>query len=267
MLPKRVLAFIVPTFCFCLLVAMASGVSADPIAVDEILREQGQSSDPSLLNLVPNVEMSFKSATNLLTVILSNEASYEGEPDAGHLLTGLGFNLPPGVSIQDTSGQDSSISLPDESVIIYPNGTIGISLSQDNWGFANHAMGHFSTEAQSTVGTVLSCMNADSEVTFAGNAASNALMDAFDYGLQGQEPTPGHPTKATIRNGLVFSLYLDGPTGTEADLVSYVGDHAVVVSYGSPTGSIIVPEPATSSTCIALLAALVIFRLRRRRAG
>ena len=98
MLPKRVFdAFIMPTVCFCLLVAMASGVSAVPvnvpISIDEILREQGESSDPSLEDLVPRVEMSFDSASKLLTVILSNEASYVGDPNAGHLLTGLGFNL------------------------------------------------------------------------------------------------------------------------------------------------------------------------------
>ncbi|MCX7424763.1 MAG: hypothetical protein NTW96_03920 [Planctomycetia bacterium] len=86
--------------------------------------------------------------------------------------------------------------------------------------------------------------------------------------MQGPEPTRGHPAKATIRNGLVFSLYLDGPAETDWDsLLSHVQDNAVVVSYGSPTGSVMVPEPATSSTCVALLAALVIFRLRRRRAG
>jgi hypothetical protein len=216
--------------------------------------------------------MSFDSDTNLLTVILSNEASYEGDPDAGHLLTGLGFNLPPGVSIEDVPVHDSLVSLLGRSVIVDPivdpDGTTGILLSQDDWGYANEAMGHFVTTAQLTTNTVLSCMKADAAVTFAGHAASNALMDAFDYGLQGLELTPGHPVKRSIRNAVAFNLYLDGPTGT--DLLSYVKDHAVVVSYGSPTSSVIVvpvPEPATSSACVALLAALVIFRLRRRRAG
>jgi hypothetical protein len=266
-------ACIVPSVLLCLLAGMASGVSAMPayvtITVDEILREQGQASDPSLGDLNPLVEMSFDSGSKLLTVILGNDASYVGDPDAGHLLTGLGFNLLPGVSIQDTPERDSSISLAAGSVIVDPDGTSGISLSQDDWGYANGPTGgHFVDPAQSSTNTVLSCMKADSAVTFAGHAASNALMGSFDYGLQGLEPTPGHSEKRSIRNAVVFSLYLDGPSGTNWDgLLSHVEDNAVVVSYGSPTGSAKVPEPATSAMCVALLAAFVVFRPRRRRAG
>ena len=144
MLPKRVLAFIVSTFCFCLLVAMASrsvGRALRPvpitITVDEILREQGQSSDPSLEDLDPRVEMSFDSATKLLTVILSNEASYAGEPDAGHLLTGLGFNLPPDVSIEDVPGRDSSDLSSRRIGDRRSRRDHRDLLSQDDWGYAN----------------------------------------------------------------------------------------------------------------------------------
>ena len=93
--------------------------------------------------------MSFNATSKLLTVVLSNEASYAGGTDAGHLLTGLGFNLLPGVSIEDTGPtgvRDSSIQLHGGSVIINPESNP--SPFQDVWGYANEAMGHFSDPAR-----------------------------------------------------------------------------------------------------------------------
>ncbi len=267
--------FITPMFCICLLMGLPTEVFAEfiDINVDEILFEQNTANDPPWQDLQPSVEMSFDTTSKLLRVVLSNDASYTGSPDAGHLLTGLGFNLLPGVFIEDTAGRDSSIRLPDGSVIIDPkhdpNGTSGIPLSQDDWGYVTGgAMGHFLTPAESTINTVLSTMKADAAVTFAGNAASNALMGSFDYGLQGLEPTPGHPVKWSIRNALAFDLYLHGPAETDwLDLLAHIEANPVVVSYGSPgTSSIAVPEPTTLAMCLALFGVALVFRLRHSRA-
>ena len=265
--------FIIPAFCFCFLVGLPTGLFAEIIDIDEILFEDNSPNDPPWQDLEPRVEMSFDAASKLLTVLLSNNARYAGSSDAGHLLTGLGFSLLPEVSIMDTGptgGRDSSIWLPAGLVIIDPvsdpNGTSGIPLSQDDWGYANGgAMGHFLDPGESTTNTVLSTMKSDTAVTFAGNAASNALLDAFDYGLQGLAPTPGHSNKRSIRNALAFDLYLEGPAGTDwSGLLAHIEANPVVVSYGSP-GCSTIPEPATLSLCLALFGIVMIFRLRRCR--
>lgn len=264
------LALIVTTSCIAVLLVIPGGAMGESINVDEIIFEQGGSNDPALDDLNPQVSMSFDSATKLLTVVLSNESSYAGSPDAGHLLTGLGFNLPTGVSIEDIpgAGRDSTVQLTAGSVIIDPvsdpNGTSGILLTQDDWGYANGVKGgHFVTAARLSTNTVLSSMKPDAEVTFAGNSAKK--LETFDYGLQGLDPTPGHPQKSSIRNSVTFSLYLDGSPATDWDgLLSYINGNAVVVSYGSPRcSSQPVPEPGVFTACLVLFAALTVFRSRR----
>ncbi|MBN2291937.1 MAG: hypothetical protein JXM70_05895 [Pirellulales bacterium] len=218
-------------------------------------------------DLKPNVEMSFDVISKKLTVLLSNDASYMGSPDAGHLLTGLGFNLLPGVFIEDTLSRDSSILLPDGASIIDPRESSDIMLSQDDWGYVTGgSMGHFTTVAKSATNTILSTMNSDSAVTFAGNAASNSLMDSFDYGLQGLDPTPGHSTKRSIRNALEFEIYLTGPADTDWNgLLAYIDANPVVASYGSPGTSVTVPvpEPAMPMMCLALFGVTMVLRSRR----
>ena len=260
--------FLNTAFGFCLLMGLPTVGFAEYINIDKILFEENSSSDPPWQDLEPRVEMSFDATSKMLTVVLSNEACYTGTPDAGHLLTGLGFTLLPGVSIEDTAGRNSAIRLPAGSVIIDPvtdpNGTSGILLSQNDWGYVNGgAMGHFLDPGESTVNTVLSTMKSDSAMTFAGNAASNALMDSFDYGIQGLAPTPGHSNKRSIRNALAFDLYLDGPAATDWNgLLANIKACPVVVSYGSPGSFIAVPEPATSSMCLVMFGVVLIFRLR-----
>jgi hypothetical protein len=268
------LGLVINLLLLCGLAGVPRGVLGESINVDEILLENNSSGDPSPDQLQPSVAMTLDTMAKRLTVTLSNEASYSGSPDAGHLLTGLAFNLPTGVVIQDTPTRDSRIWLPAGSIILDPKkdptGASGIALTQDDWGYASGvASGHFVTEAVLDTNTVLSTMNSDAAFTFSGSPASNSLLDAVDYGLQGLAPAPGHSEKRSIRNAVGFELYLDGPATTDWDnLLSYIQDHAVVVSYGSPTGSTgsIVPEPASAMLCFSLGSMLLAFCWRRRQA-
>ena len=112
-------------------------------------------------------------------------------------------------------------------------------------------------------------MNADAAVTFAGNTASNASMDAFDYGLQGLEPTPGHPAKRSIRNARRVQP-LSGRAGRDG-LGQLAFPCARPIRLSSATARLPVPSWFPSRprrrACVALLAALAVFGLRRRRGG
>ena len=256
---------VVLTLCVCLIVGSPTATFAERIDIDELLVETNSDNDPLPQQLVPLVEMTFDDSSKLLTVVVTNESCYAGGCDAGHLLTGVGFNLMPGVVIEDSGARNSAIWLPDGSAVVDPKNPGVIALSQNDWGYAiNGAMGHFLDPAELTTNTVLSTMNSDAATTFAGNPASNDLMDSFDYGLQGLAPTPGHSKDRSIRNSIGFDLYLDGPAGTDwSNLIDYIQANPVVVSFGSPQCSTAtVPEPAVSLMSLMVFAFALFLRRR-----
>ena len=69
--------------------------AADTINVDQVLYQSGGVADANLLSGTVNMSL----AGNVLTIILRNTSQNGAGDGAGILLTGIGFQLPTGVSI------------------------------------------------------------------------------------------------------------------------------------------------------------------------
>lgn len=99
---------------------LAAPAFASSITVDQITYNIGDLTLAQAANLRATVDMEFNTGTSLLTVTLTNASGLTtgGTASASNLLTGLGFNLPEGVTIIDTPSQDSRIVLGADSIIL-----------------------------------------------------------------------------------------------------------------------------------------------------
>jgi hypothetical protein len=233
---------------------------AENMTVNEYLCEIGN------LNVSAAVTMNY--SAGVLDVTVRNTTNTPGSgPDAGWVLTGLGFNLPNGMTIVDTSSMNSSIALPSGSSVV-PSSTF----SQDAWGYTTMSSGivkkgHFKSIADdgfavNAVNTTLSTLKEDvGDKTFGGSSANTVGL--FDYALQSASapagPTPQGPY---IEDSLNFKLYLSG--AYDGDLLDYIQEHRIVAAFGSPTQSV-VPEPSTLAALIGTALVGGILALRRRR--
>lgn len=226
-------------FCAWLSVTPVHAVS---VAVDQILYNLSPVNgltESQARNLSATVDMTY--VGGVLTVALVNTSGpTTGDiKNASNLLTGLGFMLPDGVSI-DRFG--SSISLPEGSRVIG-----GGAFSQNIWGWGSGSPGgHFDDPGVLPVNLTLSAMAADADYTFSPWSWKSSILGGTDYGLQSSTGSPANG--ARILPGIVFNLGLQGASG---DLLSFIDANGVVLTYGSPDclqGQLNVqpvPEPET----------------------
>jgi hypothetical protein len=228
-----------------------------PITVDEILYASG--TNPALLS--GTVDMTLTG--NLLQVTLTNTSADAAGSGAGILLTGIGFQLPAGISIYSGSAT-------------IPLGSTGIGFATSNvsseWGYDNNPLhsGAFNGDAVLSYTTVVSSMESQTEVQFAaGSVAPPGNLNGPDFGLVSSLETGalGSGVEA-IRNSLQISLVLGGGVSIPSNLLTMIQAGNVGLSFGSPGISNLtaVPEPASLSLFglgLASLAAVV--RRRRKR--
>ena len=125
MIGKMITRSILASFVLALFAARAS---AGAITVDQVLYQ----SDIANANLLSGtVDMTFASNTNTLSIILTNTSSDLAGDGAGILLTGLGFQLPTGVSI--ASG--TAVIAPGSTGVNF-TGVAGTDVSKE-WGYDN----------------------------------------------------------------------------------------------------------------------------------
>lgn len=231
--------------------------SAVPISYDEIIYQTTTTPNPALLR--GTIDMTF--AGSVLTITLTNTSADAASNDsAGNLLTGIGFNLPPGMSIRS-----GSLSMSGETAVGFTAPGDG-NVSQE-WGYDNGPLksGGFLGIAVHTVNTAVSSMESQTDTRFAmGSLFNPPQLNGPDGGLLSANftGTLGNGEEA-IRDSVVIRLTLNG---TYADnLLTFIDTNPVVLSFGSPDPAPQqVPEPRT----LLLVGAgvLAMGMIRRRRA-
>ncbi len=240
-----------------ILALFAARASAGAITVDQVLYQ----SDIANSNLLSGtVDMTFASNTNTLTIVLTNTSSDLAGDGAGILLTGLGFQLPTGVSI--ASG--TAVIAPYSTGVNF-TGVAGTDVSKE-WGYDNSPLnsGVFQSGLFGllTYNTVVGSMVSITTNQFAAGSIDNAPpgLAGPDFGLVSKSETGalGNGNEA-IRSSIIITLVL---TGASLNLVDSINAGSVGVSFGSPNA---VPEPPLLS--LLLVPGLAGLYLARKRAA
>jgi hypothetical protein len=254
MIGKMIKRSILSVFVLALFAARAS---AGAITVDQVLYQ----SDIANANLLSGtVDMTFASNTNTLSIILTNTSSDLAGDGAGILLTGLGFQLPTGVSI--ASG--TAVIAPGSTGVNFA-GVAGTDVSKE-WGYDNSPLnsGVFQSGLFGglTYNTVVGSMVSITTNQFAAGSIDGAPagLAGPDFGLVSNSETGslGGGNEA-IRNSIIITLVL---SGTSLNLLDSINKGNVGLSFGSPNP---VPEPPLLS--LLLVPGLAGLYLARKRAA
>lgn len=235
----RKLFLVSATVTFGAILGFAAGPStaeAVPITYNEIIFQSGNGLNSSLLS--GTVDMTHNSAQNYLTIELTNTSGVAGATLSQNLLTGIGFNLPTGVTINTTGSH--LVSLTSGSVIS-PSG----SVDNTKWGYGNPATsGPFPSlpsgqTVNANLGTVQSMITNDLNNT----ATPPANVQGPNFGMLSDSGSYSACTNGLqcAIDSLTFRLYLSGSyTGS---LTNYIDSNHVVLAFGSPNLAR-VPEPS-----------------------
>ena len=218
-------------------ILMASNnVFATTLTIDEIVYQPTSGLDPNLLSGAADATYS----GGVLTITLTNTSGNLGAigKDASALLTGIGFNLPDGMSITSGSVAIPVAPSPDASSIV--NAPVSYNL-QATWGYGEGGS-PFQTDhyVLGSIGTDVSTMQSAITNDFTGTATPTANVDGPAWGLlSGSQSSFGSGLTA-IEDTIVITLYLSGYYS--GDLIQYINNGDVAIAFGSPTA---VPEPTT----------------------
>lgn len=243
-----------------LVLAFSVDSQAASVSYDEVIFEDsGQPGFDSSV-LAGSVDMTFSSG--VLTVVLTNTSTGVTNGDAStNLLTGIGFNLPSGVSIGS-----GSVAVTSGSSGVNWSGTGGDDVSGE-WGYDNDPLdsGPFQNPAitASSVNTATTAMVASSSDKFSSTPLFNpATLDGPEFGLlSGSVADSTAGGLYAVQDSVTLSLNLSG--SYSGDLVQFIDGNDVVLSWGSPNSST-VPEPATMAVIGAGLVGLGVLRRRRK---
>jgi hypothetical protein len=230
------------------LALFAGTASADPVTVDQVLYQTGIA-DPSLLK--GTVDMTFGGGT--LTITLTNISSDLAGDGAGILLTGIGFELPTGVSI---TGGKAIIGVGSTAVNF-----AGTDVSQE-WGFDNSPLNSGVFQSGLPVlsyNTVVGAMTSITTNQFAAGSLDGqpAGLAGPDFGLISALETGSIGSNEAIKSSIVITLNLS--SWLTQDQFNSIKNGNVGLSFGSPNP---VPEPFTLSLLLPGLAGLYFARKR-----
>lgn len=229
-----------------LVLGMAGIAVAIPVTYDEIIYQSQGGTDPNLLSAL--VDMSFSGST--LSIIFTNTSNPLASTEASSLfLTGIGFNLPTGMSISSgsvavTSGSNGWYK---DFISNNPYTLAGGADISGEWGYDNSPLdsGPFQTTPSGittqTVNSVVSAMEASTTNKFSNIPLGKpVVLNGPEFGAICIGCDSGGLNY--IRNSVTISLLLSG--SYSGDLVSWIDSQDMVVSFGSPD-SVPVPEPNT----------------------
>jgi hypothetical protein len=234
--------------------ALATGkASAEAITVDQILFDSSGITDVNLLS--GDVDMVLNG--NVLQITLTNTSGDAAGDGAAILLTGIGFELPDGVSIDS-----GSVLIASGSTGVSFSGSGGTNVSQE-WGYDNDPLASGAFQGLPNVlsyNTVASSMESNSEAQFAaGSIAPPGNLNGPDFGLVSDSETGGLGSGVeAINDSVVIYLTLDGTL--PADLIDFIENGNVGLSFGSPNT---VAEPTTLALLIP--GVVGVFLTRRRK--
>ena len=248
--------------------------SATVITYDEIVYSNDAApTDPSLL--AGTIDMTL-SMSYVLTITLTNTSPLgvhgevaSAEP-ANNLLTGIGFNLPSGVSID--GGSANSVS---STLLNFPMGFTGPNLDvSQEWGYDNDPIleGPLFVVAALSYTTGVTSMTSSTDALFAsGTIDTMPPLNGPDFGLlSGFVPASTAGALEAIQARVVIMVDLLGlgmePDDFDGDLIDYIDAHPVALLFGSPTDTTI-PEPGTLAIFAFGLLSLGFFARRRRLAA
>jgi hypothetical protein len=233
------------------LMGLALQVSAIPIGVDQIIYQHVSGGNPDALAGTVNMTLS----GNTLTIVLRNTSTASGVQGSFNLLTGVGFNLPTGVTIGT-----GSAAVAAGSGVNWSTATFGLNVSQE-WGYDNNVTsGPFQDVTTLDVNTAVSAMVASSDAKFTpGMLLPPDTLNGPEFGLLSSAvPTTDAGGLYAIRDSVTITLNLAGTVN--GNLLSFIDANPVVLSFASPDR---VPEGG--STAIMLGLALLGFGGLRRK--
>ncbi len=232
---KRCLLALVTVVCLIFLLPAPS--SALLLTIDQIIFEQDGSVNSAVLAGTADASLS----DSTLMIILTNiSTGVTGGAASTNLLTGIGFNLPFGVTID---GGGSSISLNGSTPINFS------TLTDADWGGDNDVTsGPFQNVTTLAVNTAAATLQAAIDFDFNGlfttGPPPRANVDGPSFGLLSGNVDPGTAGgQQAIQDSLTLSLQLNGLGGFPGDLLPFIDENAVVLAFGSPNTRL--PEPGT----------------------
>lgn len=209
--------------------------NADMLTIDQIIFQDG-GIDSSVLAGTADASL----VGNILTIELTNVSTdVTGGSAATNLLSGIGFNLPGGVTINFGS---SSIAITSGSTAI----NFTAPLPQTEWGGTNTVdSGPFQDVATLLVNAVAATLQAASDFDFTGTPIPPGNVDGPSYGLLSGNVAAGTAGgQQAIQDSVTLTLFLDGTL--PANLLAFIEQNPVVLAFGSPTSAgPPVPEPGT----------------------
>ncbi len=231
--------------------------SAATLNIDEIIYQPGAGLDPAKLS--GSVDAIISGST--LTITLTNSSLSTGGDTSGWLLTGLGFYLPGGVTLTNTSTVVSGGSSGTYSI----SGTTHPLSSGDNlrgeWGGGDPSgSGPFSNLTTKNVNYVSATLQS---AFYDGSPFDPTAMlknpvdvDGPEFGLLSRNFADAGGL-GYIKDSITFQWTINGGSLT----TDYLNDHDVVISFGSPTA---VPETGALLLFGTGLIGLVGYRRVRR---
>ena len=225
--------------------------TAVPITVDAIVAP----GDVDASQLSGTVNMSLSGS--VLTINLKNTSADAAGSGAGILLTGIGFNLPDGVSIG--SGSASMLGSTAVGFIMPAGGNVS-----SEWGYDNQSL-HSGALLGYAVNTAVSSMESQTTSQFAAGSVANPLnLGGPDFGLLSANETDGLGSGVEgILDSLTITLNLAGSLGD--DLLAFIENGMVALTFGSP-GSATVADGGSTLMLLGSSFGALAYLARRRKA-
>ncbi len=232
------------------------------ITVDERLAP----GDVNAAYLSGNVWMALSGSQ--LTITLQNTSTRDAGSGAGVVLTGLGFNLPDGMSI---SGGSAVMGSPDIA------GTLGNAINfikpaggnvSQEWGYDTSGLDSGALIGHSVNNSISSMESQTTDQFQNGSLVPPPNLDGPDMGLLSAAFTAadlGTGVEA-IQDTLTVTLNLSGTYS--GDLLAFIDSGNVALTFGSPGGTPSVPDGGSTLSLLgASLVGLQWFARRRKGAS
>lgn len=201
------------------------------INVDELLFQNDPGNPALAAALAASIDIDATGAQ--LKILLKNTTPTTASSGAFVLLTGMGFELPSGLSI--ASG---SASIPSGSSAVGWTVSLANDLSKE-WGYKNGHPGSGHLDGNGTPGllfvnSAVSSMGVDAPSRFmTGSIAGAPDLGGPDFGVLSAAGVAGG--QKSVRDSVLLTLNLSSAfVDGDAALESYIESHNVVVTFSSP---------------------------------